>query len=83
MNEEVRKVDPKSADIVRWMKSRAVPSKVAIVVSDGTVVWIGAANLLPDTLPWPSPLYINVDPMTYDIVKARAAEIEKGIKVDG
>lgn len=64
--------------VIEWVKSRAVPEGVAIVTAQGIVVWLGAANQLPDMMPWPDPIKVSVDPTTYHVVAMKAKMLEQG-----
>lgn len=53
---------------------------VVVQHKEGTsaVIWVGAANMIPDHA-WEPGTTINVDPLTFSVVKAKSAEREKGV----
>lgn len=67
-----------ATQVIEWVKSSAVPQGVAIVTSQGIVVWLGPANQLPNEMPWPDPVKVNCDPTTYHIVAMKAKMLEEG-----
>lgn len=67
------------ASIIEWVKSDAVPPNVVIITSGGIVVWLGPVVYMPEIMPWPDPLTVNVNTVQFERIKALAAAREKGI----
>lgn len=78
---EVKMLTGEIVDVIEWQGSVAVPHGVAIIVANNAVVWCGPAHKIPDTLPWPGRITVNLDPTTHKVVAEKAKSLEKGIPV--
>jgi hypothetical protein len=67
-----------SAGTIEWVKSRAVPPGVTIIVSSGVVVWLGPSRDMPEYLPWPDPVTVNCNEVDFETIAKAVKAREKG-----